>query len=363
MSILDHSFPPQLAHIYNEELANQLAATQGAIASLNQLPRILQNPDLLMHPIIAKEAESSAQLEGTQASIEDAYKIDLVAQTENKKNDAFEIRNYEEAMAVGVELIKDYPLNNFVTREVHKTLMQGVRGGKKHPGEFRKDDVWIGPPGTKKEQARYIAPDASHVALLMEQLEHFVEETGSMNPLIACGVMHHRLEAIHPFEDGNGRIGRLLITLFLIKKKTLEFPILYPSGYFEKEKDAYMKALALVDRGEDWYSWLMYFLRALETQARTSLQLGYDIDELFKHSRTKIEREKAGLNLIRILEHTFTRFYVTAPIVARDIHIPLTTSKTYLKILARKGVISDLGIHLKQRIYSNSGLIGILRNI
>ncbi len=363
MSILTHIFPPDLSHIYDEKLANQLANTQGAIASLNQLPRFLENPNLLMHPIIAKEAESSAQLEGTQASIEDAYKIDLVEQTEYQKNEALEIRNYENAMEAGVKLMEKYPLNNLAIREIHKILMEGVRGEKKHPGEFRKGEVWIGVPGTGIEEARYIPPDSNHISLLMEELEKFIIDSGTLNPLIACGVIHHRFEAIHPFEDGNGRVGRLLITLYLMKRGMLEFPILYPSGYFEKEKDRYIDALSSVDKEEKWYEWLLYFLTALEQQAKTALQLGHEIDWLLKRSREQIENEKAGLNLIRVLEYTFTRFYVTAPIVSRDTGIALTSCKRYLETLSSKSVIMDMGIHLKQRVYANLGLVNILRKI
>jgi Fic family protein len=216
MSILDHTFPPNLKDIYTEELANQLANTQGAIASLNQLDRLLHNPNLLMHPILGKEAESSSQLEGTQASIEDAYKIDIMDQAE-EENEAVEIRNYERAMYAGLAILEKMPLDKFAIREVHKTLLSGARGKEKHPGEFRKGDAWIGQKGTKKGESRYVAPDAAQVDPLVEQLVDYIQNPGKTHPLLVCGVLHHRFEAIHPFEDGNGRSGSVDL-LYLIKK-------------------------------------------------------------------------------------------------------------------------------------------------
>lgn len=361
--LINRDFPPDLSGIYNEELANQLAQTQGAIASLKQMARLLHNPGLLMSPILGKEAESSSQLEGTQASIDDAYKIDIIDQTPEKKNDALEIRNYEQAMLVGLEMIKRYKLNNFVIREIHKTLLKDVRGKHKHPGEFRKGDVWIGKEGTSKGEARYIPPDATQIPGLMENLEKFIENPGKVNPLIACAVIHHHFEGIHPFEDGNGRTGRLLISLFLIKEGLLTSPILYPSGFFEKNRKDYMNNLSKVDHEEDWYPWILFFLQALQNQAEVSLELGLEIDSLFKRNRSLIEHEAAGLNLIRVLEHTFTQPYVTAPILSKATNIPRVSCRRYLETLTAKEVISEVGIFKKQRVFANKKLITILRKI
>lgn len=360
--LLDQIFPPDLTGIYDEELANQLAETQGAIGSLKQTPRLLTNAALLMRPILGKEAESSSQLEGTQASIDDVFKMGVINQTEDKRHEALEIYNYERAMLEGIEILKKYDLNNFLFRRIHKTLMSGARGRTKSPGEFRKKTVWIGQSGTGRGSARYVPPEPMHVPQLMENLEKFIL-TSKSNPLIVAGVIHHRFEAIHPFEDGNGRVGRLLITLFLIKRGLLEMPILYPSGYFEKHKRVYMSALSKVDKKEDWRSWLLFFLKGLEEQAKISLSLSIKIDELFKKSRALIETETVGLGLIRALEATFSRPYITAPILSRLTKIPRATCVRYLEKLANKKIIVDKGIQLKQRVYTNEKLILILKKI
>lgn len=362
-NLLSKNFVPDISSIYNESFSNQLAETRGAIGSLKQIPRLLTNANLLMRPILGKEAESSSQLEGTQASIEDVFKMDVVDQTMEERHEAEEILNYERAMLVGIQHLKKYDLNLFVIRDLHKTLMCGVRGSKKSPGEFRKKEVWIGQSGTGKGSARYIPPEAIHVPVLMEKLEKFIANHGTMNPLIAAGIIHHRFEAIHPFEDGNGRVGRLLITLFLIKKGVLEMPILYPSGYFEQHKRLYMSALSKVDRKEDWTSWLSFFLKALEKQANVALSLSIEIDELFKKNRSEIDNESAGLKLIKVLETTFSQPFLTAPRLSRTTGISRISCIRYLDKLVEKKIIVDEGIQGGQRVYTNRKLLRILKSI
>lgn len=363
IKLLKHTFPPDLNQLYDQKLANQLAITHAAIASLNQMSRLLHNPSLLMRPILAKEAESSAQLEGTQASVDDAYKIDIAEQTDEKRNNALEIRNYEEAMLTGLAILEKTNFSPLLIRETHKILMQNVRGQKKHPGEYRKGEVWVGMFGTTKEKARYLPPDALLISDLMNSLHGFIENRGDIHPLLACGIIHHRFEAIHPFEDGNGRTGRLLISLYLISQNLLSLPILYPSGYFEKRKDSYMNALAEVDEKENWYAWLIYFLKGMEEQAKLSLDVALRIDTLFKKSKSKIEHERANLNLIRVLEHTFIKPYITSSILSKDTDIPRSTCDRYLQKLAENGVIVDLGIVKKQKVFANIQLLTLLKNI
>ncbi len=361
--ILKHLFPPNLADIYNQKLTNQLANTVGSIQGLNQMSRLLHNPMLLMRPILGKEAESSSQLEGTQASIEDVYQLDIMEQPEEKRNDALEIRNYEDAMLTGIKIINNYGFTPMLIREIHRTLLQGVRGQKKHPGEFRKGDVWVGALGTVKEKARYVPPDAAHVPVLMEELHKFIVDSGELHPLLVCGIVHHRFEAIHPFEDGNGRTGRLLISLYLLSRGLLTYPILYPSGFFEKNRDAYLSALSNVDTSENWYGWLIYFLNGMEVQATLSLETALRIDSLFKESRSKVENERANLNLIKVLEHSFTKPYLTSAIINQSLNIPRTSCDRYLQTLAEKSIVEDIGIINRQRVYVNVNLLSILRAI
>jgi len=366
MSILKHIFPPQLEQIYTESFSNQLAKTQASVVSLNQSRRLLQNPELLMKPILTKEAEASSRLEGTQASIEDVYKMDVEEQTDEKKQDISEIRNYEQAMLDGIDIIqKTKKLDNFTIRAIHKTLLIGVRGKEKRPGQFRADKVWVGSKGTNEEEARYVPPEATQVQALMEQLENYIRTSKEKdyNPLIACGVIHHRFEAIHPFKDGNGRTGRLLISLYLIYRGLLSEPMLYASGYFEENRKEYMDALSAVDKAEKWDIWLKYFLIGIEEQANKSLELSFSINDLYKKSEEKIKSLKSHLALLQALEECFKKPYITAPILSRSATIPISTSRKYLTKLKAIGVMKDVGFYKRQRIYVNFGLINILRSI
>ncbi|MEM9336413.1 MAG: Fic family protein [Patescibacteria group bacterium] len=362
-TLLEHVFPPKLGEIYDEDFANQLAETQGAVKSLLQTSRLLQNPDLLMAPILAKEAESSSQLEGTQASIVDAYQIDLTEQTAEKRNDALEIRNYESAMRKGLVALKKYGLNEMAIREMHKTLMTGVRGEDKSPGEYRKKEVWIGKLGTSKGKARYLPPDPVHVPKMMEVLSSYVKDAGKTNPLVACGVIHHRFEAIHPFEDGNGRVGRLLITLYLVDQGLLDMPILYPSGYFEENKSDYMDALSKVDKKEEWKTWLLFFLKGIQFQAELSLQLVLKIDSLYKDAFEKATAQSTNINLIKVLDYSFCNPFFTVPFIVRFTDIPSSTVQRYVEILEKLGVIEHSGTFKKQKVYVNRKLVDILREI
>jgi Fic family protein len=360
--ILNQEFPPNLDSIWDKEFALQLAATQGALSGLNQAVSLLHNPNLLMRPLLGKEAESSSRLEGTQASMDDVYRSELLEDPE-KSDDVQEIINYQKAMYRGRDVIRTRPLNQFAIRQIHKTLMSGVRGATKTPGKYRDGDVWIGVKGTGVGEARYVPPEAIHIQFLMDELEKFIK-SNAIHPLIACGLIHYRFEAIHPFKDGNGRTGRLLITLFLLKAGMLSKPMLYPSGFFEKQKSSYMDALHAVDTDNNWYAWLMYFLQAIQTQADLSLKVARQIDSLFKNYRNLIQDETAHIALFRMLEYCFTQPYISVPLVNNRLTIPEQTVRRYINTLVEKSVITHVDTSRRgERIYANIGLLDILRQI
>lgn len=360
--LLNHSFPPDLDSVWGKAFAIQLAATQGAISGLNQAVPLLHNPELLKQPLLDKEAESSSRLEGTQASVEDVYRAELKNDPE-KSDDVQETKNYRRALEMGVEIIKEQPLNQVVIRLLHETLLSGARGQSKHPGKYRTGNVWIGARGTGLDEARYIPPDALHIPELVSRLEVFIADA-DMHPLVACGVIHHRFEAIHPFEDGNGRTGRLVVTLYLLKTGMLAAPILYPSGYFEKNRSEYMDALHAVDTRQDWYTWLLFFLKGIQNQAELSLEVARSIDALFKNDRELIKDATAHLNLLRVLEYCFTQPFVSVRLITDRLEIPTQTVRRYVASLEEKGILRVAGtLERGEKIYENHALLEILRQI
>lgn len=361
-NILDLPFPPSLDKVWTKDFALQLAATEGAISGLNQAVSLLHNPNLLMRPLLTKEAETSSRLEGTQASMDDIYKSAVQPDSE-KSDDVHEVLNYQSAMLKGEHLIRTRALNQIIIRQVHSELMKGVRGSAKNPGRYRTENVWIGKLGTGVGDARYIPPNATHVTELMSKLEQFILDS-DMHPLIACGIVHHRFEAIHPFKDGNGRTGRLLITLYLLKTGKLTKPMLYPSGFFEKNRDEYTNALHIVDTEQDWYSWLLYFLKALETQADLSLGVAREIDSLYKNDRDLLKGTVAHLQLANVLELCFRQPYVTVPFAATVLKIPKNTVRRYIKTLEQNNIlVNEYRIAKGERVYANNQLLQILRKI
>lgn len=360
--LLTHQFPPSLSNIWTEELALQLAATQGAISGLNQAVPLLLNPELLKQPLIDKEAESSSRLEGTQVSAEDVYRA-VVKENPETSDDVRETQNYRKALELGVKLIGDQPLSQTAIRQMHQVLLQGARGENKNPGRYRTGDVWIGARGTNQDEARYVPPEAIHIPALMDALERYISAK-DVHPLIACGVIHHRFEAIHPFEDGNGRTGRLVVTLYLLKTGMLAAPMLYPSGYFEKNRSAYMDALHAVDMHQDWYRWLMFFLRGIQVQAEVSLGVAREIDTLFKYDRELLKSASAHLNLLRVLEYAFVQPLVSVTLISEKLAVPYQTVRRYVRELEQKGIlIHTETLERGERVYENSGLLAILRKI
>jgi Fic family protein len=359
--ILTHNFPPNLDRLWTREFAHQLAATEGAVSGLNQAVTLLHNPNLLMRPLLGKEAESSSRLEGTQASAEDVYIAELSDDT--KTGDVQEIVNYQDALVHGVKMIEKRPLSQMVIRDVHKTLMTSVRGENKSPGAYRARNVWIGAQGTDMGEARYVPPEAIHISGLMQKLEDFIKK-GEIHPLIASGIIHHRFEAIHPFEDGNGRTGRLIITLYLLKTGKLAKPMLYPSGYFEKNRTAYMDALHAVDTSEDWYSWLMFYLKGIEEQAKLSLKLARDIDALYRKKKSLIEETKSQIGLLNVLELCFIQPYLSVQYASTKLSLPPNSVRRYIEILEKKEILTHTStVKRGERIYSNAELLQILRAI
>lgn len=361
--ILNHQFPPNLDKIWDKEFALQLAATQGAISGLNQAVPLLHNPELLMQPLLDKEAESSSRLEGTQASVEDVYKAQLKEPHPENSDDVRETKNYRDALTQGVDIIQQLPLNQWAIRQMHNTLLTGVRGESKHPGQYRTGDVWIGVAGTGVGAARYVPPSAVHIPQLMDELESLIQESG-LHPLITCGLIHHRFEAIHPFEDGNGRTGRLLITLYLLKTGMLAAPMLYPSGFFEKNKKDYMEGLHAVDLHQDWYSWLLLFLKGIETQALLSLEVARSIDALYKEYREKIQDTSSHIGLLRVLEFCFVQPILNVKYASEQLGMNAQTVRRYLAQLESVKILDlDTILERGEKVYSNTKLLEILRKI
>src|SRR5436309_11963912 len=272
--------PPEL--VYDSSLVLALSRADAALSELSGLGRHLPDPHLLIAPYVRREAVLSSRIEGTKASLSDLLldEMENAASVPREEDDVREVRNYVVALEYGIKRLRDLPLSLRLVRELHARLMKGVRGERATPGEFRRSQNWIGPPGSTPATAPYVPPPPEHMQEALADWERFLHERDKLPDLIQCALMHEQFEAIHPFLDGNGRVGRLLITLFLIERGRLSQPLLYLSAYIERHRSEYYDRLQAVRTDGDWKGWLHFFLAGIEEIAREAVRLAGKLMDL-----------------------------------------------------------------------------------
>jgi Fic family protein len=280
--------PPNIEY---KPLIRVIGEAHGALGELNGLLlKNVLNPELLMTPLLTKEAVLSSRIEGTQATLEDVFHYE--ARSEEKKlakdNDIKEIINYRRVLNFSLGDLKDSPINQEFIKKVHYYLLDSVRGSDKDRGNFRKGKVFIGSPGVAIEEASYVPPESSLLPSLMNNWEDYINSNLESDLLVQAGIAHYQLEAIHPFRDGNGRVGRLLIPLFLYKREILSAPMLYISEYFERNRRDYYDLLKGVTERAEWNEWLKFFLLALITESLKTRASVLKIMGLYERSKKSI---------------------------------------------------------------------------
>jgi Fic family protein len=299
----------------------------------------LPNPHLLIRPFLSREAVLSSRIEGTQASISDLFIFEASGGRRDRRGDVKEVVNYIRALERGLERLDALPLCVRLTNEMHGILLEGVRGTEKRPGELRTTQVWIGSEGTTIDEARFIPPPADRVADLLADWERFLNEDLEMPPLVRCALMHYQFEAIHPYLDGNGRIGRLLITLLLCAQEVLPTPLLYLSAYFERDRQEYYDQLYNVSATGQWEPWLRYFLDGVAEQARDAVLRSRRVRQLQDRYRSLLQQERASGNVLRLLDELFANPIVTAPLASRRLGVTPAGARLILDRLVRAGIV------------------------
>lgn len=280
-----------------------------ALGELQGLLINIPNHQLLTTPLITKEAVLSSKIEGTHASLSDVYKYeaeDKNTQANSKERDAREILNYRKAVYAAVEELKNKPIGEGLIKKIHYILLDSVRGENKNRGNLRRMQVYVGRSGGSMDDAIYIPPPITELGRLLSNWEKYINSKEEKDPLVQIGIAHYQFEAIHPFMDGNGRIGRLLIPLFLFANKYLPYPMLYISEYFEAHNKDYRKYLHLVDEESDWTCWLKFFLTALEHQALKTQITAVKMLELYDKSKQQLSSVNSvyAISLLDILFDT-----------------------------------------------------------
>jgi len=357
-------FPPDTAGIFTDEVVGLIGEANRAIGNLNSYARIIPNPDLLIWPLLLKESLASSKIEGTQASVKDVLRKDANLGTSARSTDVQEVVNYREATKLGMALLDTLPISERLVKQVHGRLMRGgeVRGAEKRIGEYRVGQNAIGTEGDLTN-IKYLPPPTPKVNEKMSRFFVYVnDDSTSYDKLVRCAFMHYEFEAIHPFADGNGRVGRLLITLYLLKEGVLKYPLIYPSAYFLHFKERYSDLLMKITTEEAWIDWLKFFLVGIKEQAQKSERLIEKIDNLYQKSREAVRINSQSMHADKLVELVFKKPILLAPQVAESLNVNHQTAISLLRRIAQLGIVNFDTNKKKNIPFLNSKLIGLLEN-
>ncbi|OFZ54294.1 MAG: hypothetical protein A2428_09925 [Bdellovibrionales bacterium RIFOXYC1_FULL_54_43] len=353
------SLPPAPALQMDAECLALLSQADRSLGRLNGLASIISDPDLFVYLYVRKEALLSSQIEGTQCSLEDV----LVEAESNIKTggDIEEVSNYVAAMNEGLSRLQDIPISTRLIREMHAVLMRGVRGYTKTPGEFRTSQNWIGPPNAPLSSAQFVPPPPGIAREAMSDLEKYIHEDDSLPPLIKAALVHAQFETIHPFLDGNGRLGRLLITFVLCSWRIMEKPLLYLSYFFKANRTEYYARLMAIRYKGDWENWVKFFLRGVNETAQMANQAALDIHALHQRDSEKIRSNRATASVMQAF-YAFCRFPVAT---INDLLKAIPNSNTMtlnrsVKILIEQGILKQVGTNQRNRRFMYPAYLEIL---
>ncbi|WP_166979153.1 Fic family protein [Paramicrobacterium fandaimingii] len=325
---------------FSSVTAQALSRADIALGRLDGLGQLVDDPDLLLGPSMLQEAVSSSRIEGTQASLSDVLAAESSGE-EIHDDDVLEVLNYLNAARQGVELLQTLPLTQRLFCAVHATLMTGVRGDEKRPGELRASPVWIGGAGAGPQNAAFVPPIQEHIGSLLTDWERFANEEPTTTPVARSALLHYQFETIHPFLDGNGRVGRLLIGFGLIHDRVLASPILHIAGYFERHRDEYYARLMGVRQRGEIEEWVSFFAEGVATQADESAQR---IRTLVT-ARERYRRQAYGdrSTLPGLIDVIFVNPLVTTSAVMRALEVSQPTASALLRKAEERGWVESLG--------------------
>ncbi len=356
LAFVPDPLPPALD--FNNDLVSILSQADIALGKLAGAAKRLPNPHLLIRPYLRKEAVLSSKIEGTQASLSDLFEAEIGAV--QKTDDIEEVNQYVRAMEYGLRRIKEFPLSLRFVRELHQILMEEVRGSHATPGEFRTSQNWIGKPGCTLEEAAFVPPSVIEMQKTLNEWEIYLHQNQKFPALIDSAIVHYQFEAIHPFLDGNGRIGRLLITLLLVHKEVLSLPLLYLSAFFERHRSEYYERLMQVSTNGQWNDWLTFFLRGVREQATEALTNADRILALKDEYDELIKQHHLSTTVSRTLDLLFQNPYITIPRSTALLKTTFVTAKRSVLHLEKLGIVKEISGKEKGKIFLATKLLEVL---
>lgn len=363
-AFLPAELPPIPPIDMEPELIRFLSDADRALGRLDGVATVLPNPDLFVAMFVRQEAVLSSQIEGTQSTLQDILSFEADRSDKTRPGDVEEVVNYVAAMNHGLRRLPELPLSLRLIKEIHERLMKGVRGSEKTPGDFRRSQNWIGPAGCNLNTADFVPPPPHEMMAALSNLESFMHDRDSLPVLIQCGLIHAQFETIHPFLDGNGRVGRLLITFLLCERQILHRPLLYLSYYLKARRSEYYDRLTAIRTDGNWEGWLKFFLRGIYEVSLSATDVARQIMQLRETHRQLISEQITSYgNALKLHDRMFEAptFSINS---AKDIMgCAFATAATVVEQLQKHGLVREITGNERNRLYQYQPYVELFQKL
>lgn len=354
-----NALPPNPALEYDQELIQLLSKANRSLGELKGISGQVPDVDLFVSMYVRKEALLSSQIEGTQATLDDILDPNI---EDNTNLDVADVINYIKASAYAKARLEVLPISSRLLKEVHLELMDGLRGSEKNPGEFRKSQNWIGPQGSSLKDAKYVPPNLEDMNEALSDLEKFINDEDDTDPLIKIGLVHYQFETIHPFLDGNGRIGRLLITLFLLEKKLLSHEILYVSYFLKRNRIEYYDRLMEVRNKGNFEQWIKFFLLAINESAEDAIKTIHELASLQQRNFDAVEKLGGKSKTVaKVLKYLESNPIIDIKKTSAALELSYNSVSSAVKHLMALGILKQIDYSQRNRVFSYEAYLEIMR--
>ena len=354
--------PPPASLSFTTDTIKLLSNADISLGRLQGVAQTLPNPQLLVRAFLRREAELSSRIEGTFASQRELVLFDITKTLEENRPDVREVANYVHALEHGLKRLAEIPTCLRLIKELHVRLLEGVRGGTQRPGHFRQIQNFIGQRNRPIGEARFVPPPPSKIPECLDSFERSLHAENDLPALVHIAVIHYQFEAIHPFEDGNGRIGRLLLPLLLCERKLLSHPLLNLSAYFEKRRDEYYDQLLNVSQKGDWENWIRFFLRGIAEQAQEAAERSKQLLDLRQHFQEVIRTKRASALAARLVDSLFHSPGLTVPLAQRLLKVTYPSANLAVQKLVEAKILFEVSGYKRNRVWMAPQIVNILSN-
>ncbi len=354
--------PPEPLLDIDKELNNLIIDAHKMLAILDDRAEKIPDMNLFISMYVKKEALLSSQIEGTQATLEDIFEVN---RTESINEDVEEVVNYVRAANYAIDRLNILPLCNRLLLETHKILLSGVRGNEKNPGEFRRSQNWIGSKNSNITTARYIPPNIDDMKEALSDLEKFINDDSPYDALINAALVHYQFESIHPFLDGNGRIGRLLIVLYLLYKGTIKTPALYLSYYLKEHRIEYYDRMTAVRDSGNYEQWNKFFVRGIYISSKSAIESADKLIELKNSDEEKIKNaeisERRKINILKLYKHLLAKPIIDIKGASEELGLAYNTAKSAIDMLIDLCILKQDNDQERNKVFSYEAYLAVLR--